>query len=88
MKSISYKRHRFPPEVVQLPRNYALDDNRITEILHNQVAIAFEEDRLIIESQAANIRRLGGFETDAIPADLALLHVRKLMSQRPRLTLS
>jgi len=66
-----------------LARDYALGDHGITDMLHAQVAQAFDEDKTMIEAQTRNIAAFDRFITGAIPADLALLHVRKLMGQRP-----
>jgi phenylpropionate dioxygenase-like ring-hydroxylating dioxygenase large terminal subunit len=64
-----------------LPRDYALENEEVTRILHEQVARAFDEDKTMIEAQARNIAAFDRFATGAIPADMALLHVRKLMRE-------
>jgi len=65
-----------------LPRDYALKNDEITQLLHKQVALAFDEDKIMIEAQTRNIAAFDRFITGAIPPDLALMHVRKLMRQR------
>jgi phenylpropionate dioxygenase-like ring-hydroxylating dioxygenase large terminal subunit len=65
-----------------VPRNFAADDEAITDTLFNDVVAAFEEDRLMIEAQARNLKLAEGWAMGFIAADAALSRFRLLMGKR------
>lgn len=62
-------------------RNFALEDENMTKLLHNGAKLTFEEDVDIIEAQQ---RRLGGITLDGlidINADAPQLQMRRMMDE-------
>jgi vanillate O-demethylase monooxygenase subunit len=65
-----------------VPRNFAIDDEAITDTLFNDVVAAFEEDRLMIEAQARNLKLAEGWAVSFIAADAALSRFRLQMGKQ------
>lgn len=58
------------------PHNFALDRPEVTDMLANAIAVAFEEDRAVIEAQQRVIDRSPGAKMIAIAADAGGMQVR------------
>lgn len=65
-----------------VPRNFAIDDDRITETIFTDVVAAFAEDRVIIEAQARRLTDFPSAPMTAIVADAGLIQFRRLLSAR------
>ncbi|MEZ5729121.1 MAG: aromatic ring-hydroxylating dioxygenase subunit alpha [Burkholderiaceae bacterium] len=65
-------------------RNFALDDDAMTEAIYNDVITAFEEDRTMIEAQQRIIAATPGRKMVAIAADAGLNQARGLIQRRLR----
>jgi phenylpropionate dioxygenase-like ring-hydroxylating dioxygenase large terminal subunit len=63
-------------------RNFELDDEAITEAVHNDVCTAFAEDRAMIEAQARILAASPGFRAVPSTHDQALMLGRGLVRQR------
>jgi vanillate O-demethylase monooxygenase subunit len=63
------------------PHNFAIDRPEVTASIHQSVALAFEEDRAMIEAQAKRLRLDPGFKMGAIRADEALGKFRRLVDR-------
>jgi phenylpropionate dioxygenase-like ring-hydroxylating dioxygenase large terminal subunit len=63
------------------PHNFSLDDPSVTERLHQDVLVAFEEDRVVINGQQRILDLDPDFEMLPLGMDAALLHFRHVMQQ-------
>lgn len=64
------------------PRNFAQDDERVTEQIYQNVQTAFEEDRIMIEAQSQRLSQAGTPTMTPILADAGLTQFRRLMVRR------
>jgi phenylpropionate dioxygenase-like ring-hydroxylating dioxygenase large terminal subunit len=63
------------------PHNFALDDPSVTDMLANQISIAFEEDRRMIEAQQKIVLENPDHPMLAIAADAGPLLVRQRIAE-------
>jgi phenylpropionate dioxygenase-like ring-hydroxylating dioxygenase large terminal subunit len=61
------------------PRNFAVDDNQVTEKIYQDVVTAFEEDRVMIEAQWSRLNSSNEATMTQILADGAFTQFRRLM---------
>jgi len=65
-----------------VPRNFAIEDEQITETIFADVVAAFEEDRVMIEAQARRLAACPDAPMVAIGADAGLMQFRRLLAAR------
>lgn len=65
-----------------VPRNFAIDDQEITDRIFSDIVAAFDEDRVIIEAQARRIADSEPVAMVAIGADVGLTQFRRLLASR------
>ncbi len=63
-------------------RSYALDDEKVDELFLSSTAIAFEEDKRVLEAQQAVIERRGDSWSVALKGDAASIECRRLLAKR------
>lgn len=65
-----------------VPRNFAVDDEQITETIFQDIVAAFEEDRVMIEAQARSLQMARDWAMTPAACDNALTMFRSLMGKR------